>query len=86
MERDLKRVNVKSTDGVLIGHFNSCPAHLVNREQFVTLRLVVHPTARVPFRIVSSDPVPTIELNDPQNYDGFTLLAPRRDLEPRHSG
>jgi hypothetical protein len=76
VERDLERVNVKTRDGVLTGHFNWCPTHVFNGQRFVTLHLVLNPTPRCPFPIVSFDPVPTIELDDPENYGGFVRVAP----------
>ena len=77
MEQHLARVNVKSTSGKVIGYFSLCPAHRgTDGRLYVSLRLVVHPTVRDPYPILSSHPLPTIELNDPESYDGFVRLAP----------
>ena len=75
MARHIDRVQIKSREGVQSGYFVGCTAYLENGRLTVVLRRRRDPRLRRPLPVVALDP-PTIEIDDPQNYEGFVPLAP----------
>jgi hypothetical protein len=75
MARYIGRVQTRSRDGVPCGHFVGCTAYLENGRLTVLLRRRRDPRLRRPVLVVALDP-PTIEIEDPQNYEGFVPVAP----------
>ncbi len=68
-----KRVHVKS-EGHLSGYFSGCTGYRDDGHLIVLLSHCRSPRLRRPFPLVGLDP-PTIEVGDPQNYEGFVPLA-----------
>jgi hypothetical protein len=75
MYRYFQRVHVGSESGELSGYFRGCSAYFDNGQFTVLLRHRRNPRLRRPFPLVTLDP-PTIEVDDPQNYEGFVPIAP----------
>jgi hypothetical protein len=75
MYRYLNRVRVRSPRGGLSGYFHGCTAYLDNGHVTVLLRHRRNPRLRRAFPVLALDP-PTIEVDDPHNYDGFVPLTP----------
>lgn len=73
MTRSLSRVHTRSPCGVPFGYFVGCTAYPESERLTVVLR---HRRGRLrrPFPVVALDP-PTIEVDDPQNYEGFVPVA-----------
>jgi len=75
MYRYFQRVQVRPGSGGQSGYFRGCTAHLENGQWTVLLRHRRDPALRRPFRLVVADP-PTIEVDDPQDYEGFVPITP----------
>jgi len=75
MARYLSRVLIVSREGVPSGYIAGCTAYLENGRLTVVLRRRRDPRLRRPLPVVALDP-PTIEVDDPQNYEGFVPRAP----------
>jgi hypothetical protein len=75
MARYLSRVQTRSPCGVPSGYFVGCNAYPDSGRLTVVLRHRRSPRLRRPFPVVALDP-PTIEIDDPQNYEGFVPIAP----------
>jgi hypothetical protein len=73
----ISQVQIVSREGVPYGYFVGCNAYLDNARLTVVLRHRSNPRLRRPVADVASDP-PTIELENPQNYEGFVALADGR--------
>jgi hypothetical protein len=74
MARYLSRVQIASREGVPSGYFVGCTAYLENGRLSVVLCRRRDPRLRRLLPVVALDP-PTIEVDDPQNYDGFVPRA-----------
>ena len=70
----LKRVHVRSQGRGRSGYFLGCAAYLDDGHLTVLLRHCRNTRLRRPFPVVALDP-PTIELGDPENFDGFVPLS-----------
>jgi hypothetical protein len=75
MHRYFQRIDVISRSGGQSGYFRSCSAYFDNGHLTVPLRHRRNPRLRRPFRLVALDP-PAMEVDDPQNYEGFVPIAP----------
>ena len=75
MARYIGRVQIRSREGVQFGYFVGCTAYFENGRLTVVLRRRRDPRLRRPLPVVALDP-PTIEVDDPQNYEGFVPRAP----------
>ena len=75
MDRYLQRVHVRSRIGGQPGYFRGCIAYFDNGHLSVLLRHRRNPRLRRPFPLVTLEP-PTIEVDDPQNYEGFVPIRP----------
>jgi hypothetical protein len=75
MDRYFQRVQVRSGSGGQSGYFRGCIAYFDNDHLTVLLRHRRNPRLRRPFPLVTLEP-PTIEVDDPQNYEGFVPIAP----------
>jgi hypothetical protein len=75
MDRYLQRVHVRSRSGGQSGYFRGCIAYFDNGHLNVLLRHRRNPRLRRPFPLVTLEP-PTIEVDDPQNYEGFVPITP----------
>jgi len=73
--RYFQRVQVRSGSGEQSGYFRGCSAYLDNGQFAVLLRRRDNPRLRRPFRLLMLDP-PTLEVDDPHNYEGFVPIAP----------
>jgi hypothetical protein len=76
MARYISRVQTRSSGGVLSGCFVGCIAYPDGEQLTVVLRHRDSPRLRRPFPVVALDP-PTIEIEDPQNYEGFVPITRR---------
>jgi len=74
MARFFSRVQIRSRDGVPCGHFAGCTAYFDNGRFIVVLRHCRGARLCRPFPAVTLDP-PTIEVDNPQNYEGFVPLG-----------
>jgi hypothetical protein len=74
MARYLSRVQTRSPHGVPSGYFVGCTAYPDSGQLTVVLRHRRGLRLRRPFPVVTLDP-PTIEIDDPQNYEGFVPVA-----------
>ena len=81
MSRYFSRVQVISQEGVPFGYFVNCDAYLDNGKFTVVLRHRHRPGLRRPVPVLELDP-PTIEIIDPQDYEGFVRL-PEGRIVPR---
>jgi hypothetical protein len=77
MSRYFSRIRTISQTGAASGYFHGCTAYSDNGRLLVVLRHRRGPQLRRPFPIVTLDP-PTIEIDAPQNYEGFVALAEAR--------
>ena len=75
MARYLSRVQTGSPRGVPSGYFVGCIAYPDSGRLTVVLCHCRSPRLRRPFPVVALDP-PMIEIDDPQNYEGFVSMAP----------
>jgi hypothetical protein len=75
MARYLSRVQTRSPRCVPSGYFVGCTAYPDSGRVTAVLRHCRSPRLRRPFPVVALDP-PTIEIDDPQNYQGFVPVAP----------
>jgi hypothetical protein len=75
MYRYLNRVEVRSAHGGLSGYFRRCTAYLDNGHLTVLLLHHRNPRLLRPFPVVALDSA-TIEIDDPQSYEGFVPIAP----------
>jgi hypothetical protein len=69
------RVKVRSRGGRFPGYFRGCTAYLYHGQLTVLLRYRHNPQLRRPFPVVALES-PTIELDDPQDYEGFIPHIP----------
>ena len=74
MARYIRRVQTRSSGGVLSGCFIGCIAYPDGEQLTVVLRHRRSPRLRRPFPVVALDP-PTIEIEDPQNYEGCVPIT-----------
>ena len=81
----LNRLQARSPLGVPSGYFAGCTAHPDSRGLTVMLRHRLGLRLRRPFPVVALDP-PTIEIDDPQNYEGFIPIARRAHRPQRSDG
>jgi hypothetical protein len=75
MYRFFNRVQVRSREGLFSGYFRGCTAYLDNGQLTVLLRHRRNPQLRRPFPVVALEP-PTIELDNPQDYEGLIPHTP----------
>ena len=75
MYRYFQRIHVRSESAGQSGYFRGCSAYFDNGRFIVLLRHRRIPRLRRPFPLVMLDP-PTMEVDDPQNYEGFVPFAP----------
>ena len=75
MYRYFQRIHVGSESGEPFGYFRGRSTYFDNGQFTVLLRPRHNPRLCRPFPLVTLDP-PTIELDDPQNYEGFVPIAP----------
>jgi hypothetical protein len=73
--RYFRQVQVRSGDGGQSGYFRGYAAYFDNAQWTVLLRHCRNPRLRRPFPVVMFDP-PTIEVDNPQDYDGFVPITP----------
>ena len=76
MSRYFSRVHARSRAGAASGYFVGCTAYPDSGRWIVVLRHRHSPQWRRPFSVVGLDP-PTIEIDAPQDYEGFVPLLPR---------
>jgi hypothetical protein len=74
MTQYLSRLQARSSLGVLSGYFAGCTAYPESGRLTVVLRHRFGLRLRRPFSVVALDP-PTIEIDNPQNYEGFVPIA-----------
>jgi hypothetical protein len=72
----LSRLQARSPLGLPFGYFAGCTAYPDSQGLTVMLRHRRGLRLRRPFPVVALDP-PTIEIDDPQNYEGFIPIARR---------
>jgi hypothetical protein len=77
MAQYISRVQVESREGVPYGYFVGCNAYLDKGRLTVVLRHRCSPRLRRPFAVVALDP-PTIEVENPQSYEGFVAVPSGR--------
>jgi hypothetical protein len=75
MDRYFQLVQVRSRSGGQSDYFRGCIAYFDNGHLTVLLRHRRNPQLRRPFPLVTLAP-PTIEVDDPHNYEGFVPIAP----------
>ncbi len=75
MARYFSCVQTVSRDGAASGYFVGCITYSDGGQLSVLLRHRRGPRLRRPFPIVTLD-LPTIELDDPENYHEFVPLVP----------
>ena len=73
MNRYCQRVHVRSGSGRQSGYFRGCITYFDNGHLTVLLRC--NTRLRRPFPLVTLEP-PTIEVDDPRNYEGFVPIEP----------
>jgi len=75
MNRYCQRVHVRSGSCGQSGYFRGCITYFDNGYLTVLLRHRCNTRLRRPFPLVTLEP-PTIEVDDPHNYEGFVPIEP----------
>jgi len=75
MNRYCQRVHVRSGSGGQSGYFRGSVTYFDNGHLTVLLRHRGNTRLRRPFPLVTLEP-PTIEVDDPHNYEGFVPIEP----------
>lgn len=76
MARYFSSVQIKSRDGQISGYVAGCTGYLEDGQLTVVLRHRRSSRLRRRFPVLATGP-PTIELADPQDYEGFVPVTPR---------